>query len=81
MLLTKKPPFHASNDHFYKALIKDANEAVQRRKINIDNEGLDLVVKMIAVEPTYRPTVGEIKEHPFMTARKATQKEMKEFFR
>jgi len=57
MMLTSKQPFNEANDIWHQRLVADPVKAMKQRDIAISDEAIDLVAKMVAIDPTERYTV------------------------
>ncbi len=79
-LITNKFGFHIAKgtDDFYKLIMKKAYKSYWKimKPLNISEDFKDLYQRMVAYEPSERPTFDEILSHPFLKDMKElTQKE------
>lgn len=65
---------------YYQAMMKQPLKAMKQRKIDIDSDALDLIVRMWAVNPEERPTMSEIKTHKWFSQGVASDIELKKYF-
>ena len=64
-LLVGKPPFDSSHvSHTYKRI--KCNDYSFPNEINLSTEAKDLISSIFKVNPSLRPTLNEIMDHPFM---------------
>lgn len=67
-----KFPFEQAGDVYYRRLHKNAQKAMQQRKIDATDEFLDLVVGMTENDPAKRYTMADIKKHAWFDGETAT---------
>jgi len=61
--------------------VNDGEKALKKRGVDVsDKEGIDLILRMIAIDPAKRITIAEIKKHPWMKKDVATQEELLAFY-
>ena len=51
MMLTGKQPFTNAGDYWHKKFLSDHVETCQRRKIDLDEDAMNLIKEMIAMKP------------------------------
>jgi serine/threonine protein kinase len=67
MMHTAVEPFYQSNDKWHKQIMNNPNKALGNRGIDLsDSDGIDLILKMIEINPEKRITMEEIKAHPWL---------------
>ena len=80
MILTAMEPFKKVDDIWYRRLMHDPVRAMDARKIPIDPSALDLIVKMVKFQPSERISMDQVMQHPWITAEKATQTQVADYF-
>lgn len=62
-------------------MVADPVKAMQKRGIEISEEAIDLVAKMVAIDPKERYTVQEIATHPWCAGECADETEVESNFK
>jgi serine/threonine protein kinase len=65
---------------YYRAMLKQPAKAMKLRKICFSEKALDLIIRMLAEEPSDRPSMSEIKEHPWFKTEVATDSDLQNYF-
>lgn len=81
MMLTSKQPFNEANDIWHQRLVADPVKAMQKRGIEISDEAIELVAKMVAIDPTERYTVQQIATHSWCAGSCADEAEVESNFK
>lgn len=80
MMLTSKQPFNEANDIWHQRMVADPVKAMKQRGIEISDEALDLVAKMVAIDPKERFNVQQIAEHSWCSGACADEEQVKANF-
>ena len=66
VMLTQKFPFVQAGGKYYKAFMADPVQCAKDKFLEVEDDALDLIAKMIAYYPKDRITVEGIRAHPWM---------------
>lgn len=73
-------PFSQAGDVHYRRLHKDSKKAMQDRKLEIEEELLDLIVGMTKADPNMRYKIADIQAHAWFKGETATAEQMCQHF-
>jgi serine/threonine protein kinase len=63
-----KLPFKESNDKYHMYLLKNPEDYIKRFGRNeINKNGLDLIIKLLQIDPNDRLSLEEIQNHAYMS--------------
>jgi serine/threonine protein kinase len=79
-MITCEIPFRKALSRQHKAILTDPQRARTDENWNIEPEAIDLVSKMISIDPKARPTITQIRSHRWMSQETATLAEVEEFY-
>ena len=68
VMLTGKPPFNMADDMDHRRILRMPVRTMKLRRIQIEENAIDLFNKMTCIDPKARFTIAQIKAHPWMTS-------------